>query len=81
MGSVLISRSPRTISSELASLEIVKGLLKNLFDYGGPLRIFAHAGDMLARLPRTEAFAKEWRQMGPENEPIDEYDINDPEGK
>ncbi|MCJ1463086.1 hypothetical protein MMC07_001691 [Pseudocyphellaria aurata] len=80
VGTVLISRTPRTISSELASLEIVKGLLKNLFDYGGPLRTFAHAGDLLARLPRTEAFAEEWRQMGPENEPIDQYDINDPEG-
>lgn len=55
--------------------------MSNLFDYGAPLKIFAYSGQVLARVPRTEEFAEQWRLMCPENPPVDEYDINDPEGE
>ncbi|MCJ1429117.1 hypothetical protein MMC29_007030, partial [Sticta canariensis] len=79
-GAVLRSQIPPAICSTPASLEIIKGLLSNLFDYGAPLKIFAYAGEVLASLPRTEEFAEQWRLMCPDNPSVDQYDINDPKG-
>lgn len=56
---VLLSQLSLTICSKPTSLEIIKGLVRNLFDYGTPLKMFVYAKEVLARVPRIMEFAEE----------------------
>ena len=78
---VLLSQLSLTICSKLTSLEIIKGLVRNLFDYGAPLKMFVYAKEVLARVPRIMEFAEKWRLMGADSPMLDPYDINDPESE
>ena len=80
-GAVIRAQIPPALCPTPASLEIIKGLLSKLFDYGAPLKIFACAGALLAYLPRTEEFAEQWRLMRPANPPVAFWDADDPEGE
>lgn len=55
--------------------------MRNLFDYGAPLKMFAYAADVLGHLPRTEAWSEVWRSLLPDHPPLDPYDFNNPEGE
>lgn len=77
----LISLVPRALSKRASSQELVQGFLSHMYDHGFLLRTFVMAAWVLSWVPRTEAFAEEWRLMCPKLPMLDLFDADDPEGE